>query len=260
MSAAAFNTLDTVVLEDFRANLIASVLDYIALQQQGDEKYSSGNNRKELMSWFKKSTSFRRVYEEAVDKAIILEQEKIPIFERELAGGLYESMSHHYFTSLQPPDRVVVSPNNTLNFFRWIYSNREVLSQDFDLSSIEGIGVPDGLLIEKANGIYRVIAICEYTLHGRKEYMESKHHNFREQQRKYPYIFQNSGLIMVTPKESNISSICHKFQETSSVEMPFTHKQYRDFRRGVVEHHRRAIGAKKLLEIYSNGHAATQNI
>lgn len=124
-----------------------------------------------------KSDSYQHVMR-LIDKVI---QEKPSLYELEdlegyLAGFLFEQFSYQFLNrQLIGPYMRLLSPEQTIEMYKKIYSDKKVVENNLGLKGIEGVSVPDGVILKKVPDKTLVIsAIVEYTTRSSPSSIDSK--------------------------------------------------------------------------------------
>ncbi len=210
-----------------RADLASGQVEAIAL-----------DSRKRLLSDFKRSASFKDGYSRLIN-VMSLPQKEDDLVEvrRDFSGLFFEGMAYMYLqqSGIMEDSHgplTLLSPENTLQFYSNLFSEAPGSVHRTGRESLHGVVVPDGIL---ASGDGYVHAVLEYTAHGGKQYFEDKINGFTQIKNldKLKGVFDGSQLIFVTPTFSN-----NKPRGVEVREMPFTHKQLRDFINDIFHEYR----------------------
>lgn len=218
---------------------IEEVLHNLVAEQR--EELQSGKFRsipigswKALRNEFKRSDDFTRVYSKAIRYHLVPQtNEIIEELRTDFVGKLFQDMAYMVLTGLQPQSRILLSPMRTRDFYAKLYPKAERTQHRFELDSLAGISAPDGILVEEHEGIERIISVYEFTLTGYDSYFENKYNGFNIDKKHFPKIFANADILFVVPKGYNLRNKAIKNGDIKIYEMPFTHKQFRNFINGV---------------------------
>lgn len=213
--------------------------DLVVEQREELEEQSlltSLDSGKSILSWFEESDSFRQIYEQAMEYHLMPHtDEKLGQFRRRFAGRLYEDLAFSFLTSIEYPSRIVLSPKRTLAFYQRLYLDSDVIEEGFGLDSLEGIFVPDGLVVEEQGSVERIVAVSEYTVRGDEGYFKRKLRGFSSESEEYPQLFDDAYLLFVVPDQAALIRNAPKSGNFKFRTIPFTHEQFRDFIDSIYE-------------------------
>lgn len=93
-------------------------------------------------------------------------------FDASLSGAIIEEIGHPYSNSLnRNADTTILSPEETDILYKNIYSDKFKLVDPFGLNyGVEGINVPDGLVINYSGEFLNIVLIVEYKSLGQNNY------------------------------------------------------------------------------------------
>lgn len=224
----AIETLPQARSEEIFATLHQIVVEQQA-ELQAENPPSSFETRKQLLSWYKQGSRFKNLFKEAVRYNLLpLTDEEAQRIEHRLAGGIFQDISFYTLVSRQSDNRVLVSPERTLQFFQVLFPHAQLMEYPFHISSLMGISVPDGLIIKGVeNDQPRITTVCEFTATGKRKVLESKYLGFQIDRDKYHQFFADAKLLFVTPQGYHSNFISYKGAELE--EVPFRYDQLRDF-------------------------------
>lgn len=169
--------------------------DLLKTQFEESVVLESIDDRVKFFSAFS-SARFETLYDEAVDS--IKSHKSLAKFEHIFAGRVFEYLAFMYLQSCGWGP--VLSPKKSLEFYRWLYPYDIFIDNRMGDGSLEGIIVPDGLMLEEQKGVYKIIAVCEYTTRGELSNISRKKlHGFRINRRHFPLHFGDSQLLFVVP-------------------------------------------------------------
>jgi len=227
----------------------------LVIEQRGElqsEQFQpiSIESRKCILDEFKKSKRFRQVFNEATNYVFshIINGNRKKVMEK-FAGKLFQDLAYHFLASKQLSYHTLLSPEKTLEFYKKLYPTKPEVKHIFRLTSLDGISVPDGMLIEERGDIEYVIAICEYTLAGNEQKFKAKDTGFSIDKKNFEQLFGDANLLFVMPKGYYDGTMRNTGIEI--VQMPFTHKQFRNFFDGIYKHYQLSPieGCATLLDI-----------
>jgi len=230
------------------------VLGNLAIEQKREEqgftlKQEDVNSRRVLVRWYKGTKSFREVYDESINFTLTPHSEKkSERFMNRLAGRAYEDIAYQFLAVRQPDYLTLLSPQKTLEFYKKLYPNASVDSNGLGLVSLRGISVPDGLLVGKFRGRSQVFALCDYTLTGDTQYFKRHAVGFQKDKRHFPQLFTPYPYhLFIVP--NGATSLREKYPHAKIEQLPFTHKQFRDFIDGIYSVYQSSDDAATLPEV-----------
>lgn len=191
------------------------------------------NTRKKIFSWFKESSVFEEIYQEALSfNTLPRTGQEIQINLDHLAGRIFEEMAYSYLSNIQSPARLVLSPQKTRLFFEGLFSQK-LIPHSYGLDSLP-TPPPDGLIIESLDGKHKFAVFCEYTLFVRRSKFEKKIEQFNQiQSDLFPDLFADASLLFVLPKTP--SSL--RLPDVAVERLPFTPQQFRSYTYGFLFKH-----------------------
>ena len=194
-------------------------------------KYSSNmwtlENRLEILEDFMKAGGFEPIYYRAArDCQLPMKQGDVEHFTRYFAARVFEQIA--YFFMLNSGVGLFTSPTETFEFYRWLYPNNQLRSNTLGFDSIRGVTVPDGLLVEKLHGLYKIIAVCEYTLTRDTEIFKHKFRSFKKIRRDFPAVFNVTQLVFLVPGGYNPPASLNN-PDVAFEFAPFPNERLRDF-------------------------------
>lgn len=90
-----------------------------------------------------------------------------------LAGRIFELASFYFLKEELKPGEILLSPDETFLVYSVIYPNRQIDKVSPFFSAIEGISVPDGIILAKCDGRTRITGVVDYSV-GRDVWMRKK--------------------------------------------------------------------------------------
>ena len=158
--------------------------------------------RLEILEDFIKAGGFEPIYHKAArDCQLPMKKEDIGSFEERFEARVFEQIA--YFLMLNSGIGLVTSPVETFDFYRWLYPKNQLRFNVLGFDSIRGVSVPDGLLVEEQHGLYKIVAVCEYTLNRYAENFEYKFRAFKRVRRDFRAVFDEAQLVFVVPEGYN---------------------------------------------------------
>lgn len=193
---------------------------------------ASSVSRAQLLADFKKTPNFWQTYREAVRYfAIPRGQQEMAMLSGRFAGRLFQEIAYLSAANASAKTgEVVLCSDRTLHFYETLFPDRPKLVDPFDVGTIDGVSVPDGLSLG-VDG--RILTVWEYSLRGDYNYFAGKMEYFTIDARRYPELFGGAELKFVTPTFLENKPYGYTF-----FELPFAHGQLRDFKDSIYFHFR----------------------
>lgn len=173
-------------------------------------------------SWFMTTTRFKNDYKEALKFSLMPHNaEEYEMNGHGLAGKMFEDVAY-LITSYEEAKkgRVVLSPERTLSFWERLYPSAEKNRVGVHQTSLDGVFVPDGLVIKCIDKICTVLSICEYTASRRRD-ISGKKFGFDQVKKNFPNILGQSEFLFVTASGGHDSE--------DSKRLPFSNRRFHDF-------------------------------
>jgi len=209
--------------------------------QTGEFPNESIDTGEALLDWFKGTDRFREIYQQAVDYLHEhITDERYEEFEKHFIGRLYQELAFAYL-ALKETSGVLLSPERTLIFYQELYPDADRLEHIFGLDSLEGISVPDGLLIDEVWGVEHISEVWEYGLNCNSGYRGKKHREFQDNSEHQSGILDSATLLFIRPRKIlQRNSPGEEFtpSEFDFDYLPFTYRQFVDFFRDIHDNYR----------------------
>jgi len=151
------------------------------------------------------------------------------------AGRLNQDMIYNFFVNREPRPNILLSPERTLEFYKKLYPNKPTTKNTLGFDSLEGISVPDGIIVKEHEGI---AAVCEYTLRGDKETFEKKYNGFCINKEHFPQVFANANLLFAVLSDTYLPISITRQTEVKVKRIPFKHKQFRNYVKNIYYYYR----------------------
>lgn len=174
---------------------------------------------------YKVSPEFKKMYGEAVRTYAHPHYEAVlKLIEREMVGRVFQDMGFWYFRTQTHNGQVLLSEGKTAMFFDVLYPNLKNSNHRFGLGSKYGVGIPDGLLLDRDE----IIGYCEYSLRATLQYGEKKLALLEQKRYEFPGLFTDkTQLIFVTPQHSYL--IQRLAQRARFLTTPFNYGEFKSF-------------------------------
>lgn len=240
---------DLLALSIFRATLNRCTLNRLVAEQQAESAARpriQGDVGPILLSRFRASDALKSMYREA----LIFNLSAHSLLERvksrsDFTGRAFQEIAYDYMNSTVLPNQVLLNPSRTLAFYTDLYSTNEVIAHCFDLDSLQGISVPDGLLVDASLDEPAVAAVVEYTTAKADDYFLKKCCHLQKVKIEKPDFFSDAKLIFVTPKYSPRRSQ----PDIQFLQTPFTRKQLKEFLDGIYAQFTPAGGLPTIIDV-----------
>lgn len=120
----------------------------IELAETNPQPFKS-ENAAELFNSFMKTERFEGIIEMAKYEFTKARTDKeCEEYKSNFVGKFYQDFTYCIMAAKEYPNRIVLSPELTVDLFSILYPRLHVTDHPFGMQSIEGISVPDGLIIE----------------------------------------------------------------------------------------------------------------
>lgn len=200
--------------------------------------------------------NFRSVYTEASKYlSIPYTEEELAIMLNRFAGKIFQDISEEYLSTLdydvqigeQKKEIVRLGSAHTLEIYKRLYPGRSTINAAFGLDSLEGISVPDGMIVNVTQP--QVLAIAEYSLSNNVKYYQDKFHYHDVNRRNNRSVLGESSMLFVTTRpEEGILGPDFSFENSSFVFLPFTRSEFNDQIRDLVSNFRFSVDQPSLAE------------
>ncbi len=192
---------------------------------------------KDIPQWFEQSEKFQEMYREAINFHLLPRTDsEIEKYRHLFSAKIFQNLANCFLANKQAGNRILFSPQRTLEFYKSLHPNADEINNPLGFNSLEGISVPDGIIVEKTEN-NRILTICEYTLTRINSYFEKKYLGFSIDKRKFPQLFANAQLLFVTPESTHIPTAITK-GGGAVLFLPFKHKQFGNFVNKIYSHYR----------------------
>jgi len=190
------------------------------------------NKSSQLLNWYLKTEMFKDVWGELIDPEYFLNWGMDwGNYENHFVGRIFEDIASAWMIaklrmSKKNINAKLISPRKTLEVYKKIYPEAIEISSPFDLNSLQGISVPDGLIKNINTG--KIIAVCEYTLSFK--IFEEKKRKMKKYKKELGKLGFRVQPILVLPdiKEK-------QFEEDIAIEyLPFGTNEFRELTQTIL--------------------------
>ena len=127
---------------------------------------------KDVLQWFEQSENFQEIYREATLFHLLPRTDsEIEEYRSRFSGKIYQNLANCFLAGKQTGSRILLSLQRTFEFYKSLHPEAEEIDDPLGFNSLEGISVPDGIIVERAEN-NRILTVCEYTLAGINSYFE----------------------------------------------------------------------------------------
>lgn len=148
-------------------------------------------------------------------------------------GALFEELTFDAMGGIVEP-QVLLPPHSTYEYFQQYLYPHAPLSPHTFTDSLDGISVPDGILLTVGDEESFPQATYEYTLRQGENsqvnhnYFRHKYHAHRWRQREFPHLFSGTPLVFVTPSKPGLAEQIQTVGngDIEVVQLPFSHKAF----------------------------------
>ncbi|MBI4130269.1 hypothetical protein HY468_03065 [Candidatus Roizmanbacteria bacterium] len=139
-------------------------------------------------------------------------------------AGLFQLLAQSYLQKHIFPSKRVLSPQETLNYYKLLYPDNPEVFHPLGQSSLAGISTPDGMVVNER----RIIAVCEYTT-GYKSSVIKKYPTLLRDRRHFPDLFDpHTVQVFVLPRKQRVSVPGFAKKEVQIERTQFTKTQFSD--------------------------------
>lgn len=228
----ARKTIESLVIDKFHDLVIEQKEELESEQFQP----ISIESRKGIRDEFKKSKRFKQIYEKATKYLYTPHTDRrLKEFMGRFAGRLNQDTIYNFFVTKQSQSNILLSPERTFEFYKKLYSDKPVIENILGLDSLEGISVPDGIVVKEHEGI---VAVCEYTLTGDEQIFGKKYSGFCIGKKHSPQVFADAHLLFVVLNDAYLPKSIIRHAEVKVKRIPFRYEQFRNYVEGVYYHYR----------------------
>jgi len=151
---------------------------------------------KNLLGWYFNTNRFKDMHLEAKTHIKLGALSREDLRDR-MAGRIFQDLTFLYSFSTTPDIcQILLSPEKTHKLYGDIFHNEDIINA-MGLDSIDGISVPDGVVVGNYKSLPKIIAVREYT--SRRSYdFQKKEDAFEMDQRKHPDLFLDTPKLIFT--------------------------------------------------------------
>lgn len=186
------------------------------------------NDWKSLFKWYARSDMFKAVIKSKDgNSSISLNGNKNRKLKSDFAGRVFEDIAFIYVAA-KFAKHIVLSPEETLGVFRRIYSDPEIINFFPFETTIVGVSVPDGLVIDGKTG--KVLKILEFSLDKKVDRIAGKIRTILQGRERLNKEFGESTFLFVMPQTFPVpQSIRDNGASVSLHQLPFNRKWFGGF-------------------------------
>ncbi len=209
---------------DFATMLNGYIEGKQQLMVDGDTKLPKNPSRKALIDFYKKTELFKRTYAEAVRYALDPSVVAIePALRGDLVGKVFSDMAFIWLRSSLPPEQTILSQRQTLNLWSKMYPRVPEIKHPFGGTSLAGITVPDGVVVERIEGVPKIIQVCEYKASGIRAAREIDYRSYLSDQEVLPDLLGGASFRFFVPEDDSDT------KNDSVRRLPLAYSQIRNF-------------------------------
>lgn len=163
----------------------------------------------------------------------------------ELAGKVFQEIAYEYTAARISEYFTLLSPDDTLDFFSDLYPSKVKRRNKYNLTSLMGVAVPDGLLYDQRLQQFPenpdiISALYEYTLvSDLNSYLNSKVYAIRKILGEFPSLFGEAEIVFVIPHGRDKAKGLENFGTIKT--LPFTSKEFSVYLRNFANQIRAAV-------------------
>lgn len=166
-----------------------------------------------------------------------------------MAGRIHEIAGFHALNPLVSDDKhILLDYKRTFGVFRALYPHNKTTRSQINQVSLDGISVPDGLILTRGTHGLEVAEVVEYTLQDITREMPRKKHAFAILQHTYPVIFSGASLTFV----STFDQVVPRVSGVLTDFVPVSRSDYRSFMQHTLTHYLAPGRVATLIEARSH--------
>lgn len=155
---------------------------------------------------YKKSANFHKLYHQSLKYYLKPHENRVLLSEgrKDIDGQVFEDLSYMFLKATLPDNQHLLSSEQTLSFFEFLYNRRRVPIGGVSIGreeGIEGIRTPDGLVVRKSGPGVVIDEVIEYTTSCTESYRQRKIEGLRLESENFPKLFSRSRLRFLTLKQ-----------------------------------------------------------
>lgn len=184
---------------------------------------------KAILEIFLETNRFKQIYQKATE---IFQQpmsgKELQMKKEYFAGRMFQDLAYSYISwqmAQTESSKVLLSPELTMEFYQYLY--RDFLGEKldtfpFDLTGLENISVPDGIVIEDQ----RIDGLYEYTLRRiSQQFIDHKNSSLSLDRENFSGFKPEAGVTVVMPE----SQSGLKLKRAKIIQLPFTRDDFGKF-------------------------------
>lgn len=178
-----------------------------------------------LFDWYAQSEMFKKVIESDDGNSLVsLNGNNGSKREHDFAGRVFEDIAFIY-VAVKFAKHIVLSPKETLDVFKRMYPDPEIINFSPFETTIAGVSVPDGLVVDRETG--KVLKILEFSLDKNADRIAGKVRTILQGRERLNKEFGGSTFLFVMPQTFPVhQSIKDNRASVSSHQLPFNRKDF----------------------------------
>lgn len=188
----------------------------------------------EVFSAYEQSGFFKEVFAEAANDALIAENDDE--FKRHVDGFAFSKIAYGYLSAHRNHGETVLSSKAALDIQKKTFPQSEVMNYTLGRTSLNGIYVPDGFLVNPSG---KITGVVEYTLSANPQKLSKQYWSFRRIKEEQSELFDatKSRFVLVVPNsfkndmfQGNSDVECVKVPISRESLAQYNEKQYVTYR------------------------------
>lgn len=181
-----------------------------------------------LFHWYAQSEMFKNVIKSNNGNSpISLNGKKHRKLRSDFGGRVFEDIAFIY-AAVKFAKYIVLSPKETLDVFKGIYPGSRIVHPSIFQTTISGVSVPDGLIVDPRTG--EVLKILEFSLDRKVNRFAGKIRTILQGRERLNKEFGGGTFLFVIPQTFPVpQSIKDNGALVSSYQVPFSHRNFASF-------------------------------
>lgn len=183
-----------------------------------------------ILEIFLETNRFKQIYQKATEifQQSVSGGKEFRIKKERFAGRIFQDLAYSYISwqiAQTESSKMLLSPELTMEFYQYLY--RDFLGQKlntypFDLTGLENISVPDGMVIEDQ----RIDGLYEYTLRRISQpFIDCKNSLLSKNREMFSGFKPEAGLTVVMPESQSGLNL----KRAKIIQLPFTRDDFGKF-------------------------------
>ena len=240
--------------------VVQTVRTHIAEQKTlvASGTFDSFRTRKGLavFSAYEQSGFFQEVFKEAANDALIANSDDE--FKRHVDGFAFSKIAYGYLSAHRNQGETVLSSKAALDIQKKTFPQAEVMNYTLGRTSLNGIYVPDGFIVNK-DGL--ITGVVEYTLSANPKKLSKQYWSFRRIQEEQSELLDaaKSRFVLVVPNSFK-NDMFHSNSDVECVKVPISREALANYNEVRYATYRLSEDSPTLSELRERKHEQVSRI